>query len=185
MNSNGQTFCYLREPSAPLLEYGSPSSCGRLAPENISITVFNRLGDLPHFNPDLEGFEPPSVIDFRSQIREADGVLIASPEYAHGITGVLKNGLDWVVGSGEFVFKPVALLNASPRAVHAQEALREVLKTMDARLVDEASLIIPLPNNRITEDGILDHSELASQLSKAIALFACAIKPELCLSNSR
>ena len=87
-----------------------------LAPQDVEISVYGDLGILPHFNPDLEGFEPQSVLDFRSQLQMADGVLIASPEYAHGITGVIKNAFDWVVGSGEFVHKPVALLNASSRA---------------------------------------------------------------------
>src|ERR1700722_12969411 len=105
-----------------------------LAPPGVEIYVYPGISVLPLFNPDLEGFEPPSVIDFRSRLRASDGVLIASPEYAHGITGAMKNALDWVVGGGEFVNKPVALLNASIRAVHAQESLMEVLKTMDAHL---------------------------------------------------
>ncbi len=56
-----------------------------------------RLGDLPHFNPDLEPIEPPSVTDLRSQIAWSDGLIISSPEYAHGIPGVIKNALDWLV----------------------------------------------------------------------------------------
>ena len=71
-----------------------------LAPEGMEITLFEGLGGLPHFNPDLEGTEPPSVPDFRARLQAADGVLICSPEYAHGVPGVLKNALDWVVGSG-------------------------------------------------------------------------------------
>ncbi len=106
-----------------------------LAPEGVDINVYGDLGDLPHFNPDLEGSEPPSVIDFRARLHMSDGILISSPEYAHGVPGVLKNALDWVVGSGELVGKPVALLNASPRATHAQASLRETLTTMDARIV--------------------------------------------------
>src|SRR5690348_328025 len=74
-----------------------------LAPVDVKISLCKSLGDLPHFNPDLEGVEPASVLEFRSQLLEADGVLIASPEYMHGITGVMKNALDWIAGSGEFV----------------------------------------------------------------------------------
>lgn len=148
-----------------------------LAPQNVKISIYGDLGSLPHFNPDLEGYEPPSVMDFRAQLQMADGVLIASPEYAHGITGVMKNALDWVVSSGEFVNKPVALLNASSRAIHAQESLREILKTMDAHIVSEASKTIPLPNNKIDEAGIVSHPELSSLLRIAIASLACFIKP--------
>src|SRR5438105_3467377 len=90
-----------------------------LAPEGVEIILYDGLGDLPHFNPDLEEANLPSVMDFRARLRAADGVLISSPEYAHGVPGVMKNALDWVVGSGEFVDKPVALLNASPRSTYA------------------------------------------------------------------
>lgn len=142
-----------------------------LAPPGIEILIYGGLGTLPLFNADLEGFEPPSVHDFRAELRAARGVLIASPEYAHGITGVLKNGLDWVVGSGEFVGKPVALLNTSTRATHAQESLKEVLKTMDAQIVIDASRVIPLPY-KIDEAAILALPELSHRLRSAIASFA-------------
>jgi len=61
------------------------------------------------------------------------------PEYAHGVPGVLKNGLDWVVGSGELVDKPVTLFNASPRGTYAQASLTETLTVMSAKVVPEAS----------------------------------------------
>jgi len=114
-----------------------------LAPEGVEITLYGGLGNLPHFNPDLEGTGPPSVMDFRTRLQVSDGVLISSPEYAHGVPGVLKNALDWLVGSGEFVGKPVALLNASPRATYAQASLAETITVMSARIVDEASITMP------------------------------------------
>lgn len=98
----------------------------RLAPKRIEITVYAGRGDLPHFNPDLEGVEPASVIGFRSQIQASDGLLISSPEYAHGVPGMLKNALDWLVGSGELAGKPVALLNASPRSTYGQAVIADL-----------------------------------------------------------
>jgi len=106
------------------------------ASRDMSITVYGALVELPHFNPDLEGTEPPSVIKFRDTLRNCDGVLISSPEYAHGVPGVLKNALDWIVGSGELVDKPVALLNASPRSTYAQASLRETVTVMSGRLIE-------------------------------------------------
>lgn len=147
-----------------------------LAPEGVEITVYGGLGDLPHFNPDLEGAEPPSIMDFRAQLQMSDGVLISSPEYAHGVPGVLKNALDWVVGSGELVAKPVALLNASPRATHAQASLTETIATMDARIVASASLTVQLPSNKIDEIGIVSHPEISRVLHAAIVAFARAIE---------
>ena len=66
----------------------------KLAPPEISVTVFDDLGSLPHFNPDNEASPPAIVVRFRSQVADAEALLIASPEYAHGVTGAMKNALD-------------------------------------------------------------------------------------------
>ena len=118
-------------------------SASALAPKGVEIILYDGLAGLPHFNPDLEETLQPAVTDFRTRLQAAHGVLISSPEYAHGVPGALKNALDWVVGSGEFVDKPVALLNAAPRSTHAQASLRETLTVMTARIVAEASVAIP------------------------------------------
>ncbi len=146
-----------------------------LAPSGVEIRLYDGLNDLPHFNPDLEGAEPSAVLEFRDRLREADGVLISSPEYAHGVPGVLKNALDWVVGSGELVEKPVALLNASPRSVYAQAQLTETLTVMTARIVPEASIAIPLRGNQVDVAGILANPEVGPPLQSALAAFAQAI----------
>ena len=106
------------------------------APDGISVEIFP-LGGLPLFNPDYEQFLPASVTRFRAEVGQADAMIIASPEYAHGVSGVLKNALDWLVGSDGFAGKPVLILNAAPRARHAIAALREILATMSAQIVDE------------------------------------------------
>src|SRR5687768_3855814 len=91
-------------------------AAARIAPEDVSIVLYDGLGRLPHFNPDddREGAEPPAEVgELRRLLIKADGVLISSPEYAHGVPGVLKNMLDWLVSTGELSGKRVALLNAS------------------------------------------------------------------------
>ncbi|HEY2156531.1 MAG TPA: NAD(P)H-dependent oxidoreductase [Isosphaeraceae bacterium] len=147
-----------------------------LAPEGVEVVHFDGLGDLPHFNPDLEDAPIPAVLDFRARLREADGVLISSPEYAHGVPGVLKNALDWVVGSGELVFKPVALLNASPRSTHAQASLTETLTVMTAALVPEASVTVPLAGRKLDAEGIAADPDLGALLCSAMTGFARAIE---------
>ena len=112
----------------------------RLAPSGVSVVLCKGLGEIPLFNPDIEATNPPAVASLRAQIVAADALIIASPEYAHGITGVMKNALDWMVGCEAFVHKPVALLNASPRAVHAQASLKEIVTMMSARLVEVLQL---------------------------------------------
>ena len=149
-----------------------------IAPADVEIELYGGLGDLPHFNPDLEGAEPPAVLDFRARLRAADGVLISSPEYAHGVPGVLKNALDWVVGSGELVEKPVALLNAAPRSTHAQAQLTEILTVMTARLVAGASVAIPLTGKNLDAAGIVAHPELGSLIAAALTAFVQAVMEE-------
>jgi chromate reductase, NAD(P)H dehydrogenase (quinone) len=148
----------------------------QLAPENIEIILYQGLGELPHFNPDLEDTLLSSMTNYRESLQKSDGVLISSPEYAHGIPGVLMNALDWVVGSGEFVGKPVALFNGSPRATYAQASLLEVLTTMDARMITEASITLPLLGSGLDEAGIIAHAEFADALRLVIASFTEAIK---------
>lgn len=110
------------------------------APDGVVIELFP-LGGLPLFNPDLEIDLPAAAAHFRTVIAASDAIIIASPEYAHGISGVLKNALDWLVGCEGFAGKPVLVLNAAPRAHHAIAALRETLSTMAAQLVDSIPLI--------------------------------------------
>ncbi|MDH2433349.1 NAD(P)H-dependent oxidoreductase [Pokkaliibacter sp. MBI-7] len=118
------------------------TTLAELAPSTVRVD-FPGLGQLPLFNPDEEGLHP-QVVALEAQIAAADGLLIASPEYAHGISGVLKNALDWLVGGAGFVDKPIALFNTSPRASHAQAALRDVLTTMSGQIVERACVTLPL-----------------------------------------
>ena len=111
--------------------------------KKINIEIFEGLGLLPHFNPDIEFQDLPAVEDYRRQLKKADVVLISTPEYAHGIPGSLKNALDWVVGSGELMDKKVGLLfSSSSEALFVQEQLIEVIKTMSADIKKESCLKI-------------------------------------------
>ncbi|MDF5726788.1 MAG: NAD(P)H-dependent oxidoreductase, partial [Rhizonema sp. PD38] len=82
------------------------------------------------------------------------GLVISSPEYAHGIPGVLKNALDWLVSGEEFIGKPIALFNASPRAIYATASLTEIVTTMAGRIVPEACLTISLLGKNLDAAGI-------------------------------
>ena len=115
-----------------------------LAPSGVAVDILSP-GGLPLFNPDREADLPLAVALFRKRLAAADALIIASPEYAHGVSGVIKNALDWLVASEDFAGKPVAVLNAAPRAHHADVALREILSTMSARVVEDASITVRLP----------------------------------------
>ena len=90
------------------------------------------------------------VSDFRSQLNSSAGVVISTPEYAHGIPGALKNALDWLVASGELYEKPVALFSPSPYSLFAHASLVETLTVMMARLIPDAFInVSPVGDRRM------------------------------------
>ncbi len=147
-----------------------------LAPEASELIIYPGLGNLPHFNPDLDTADPPETVKaLRREIGLCQGVLISSPEYAHGVAGSLKNALDWLVSAPEFHGKPVALFNTAPRAIHAQAQIREILTTMSALLIDTASITLPLAGRTLDAAGIVSDSILSKQITMALAFFVAEI----------
>jgi NAD(P)H-dependent FMN reductase len=140
----------------------------RLSPATMRIVMYQEIGLLPLFNPDLEHCVPTEVVSLRTQVAQSQALLIASPEYAHGVTGVIKNALDWLVSFKAFANKPVAILNASPRAHHADEALREILKTMSANLIEKASVSISLLGSNLSEAEIANHPVISKIIVSAL-----------------
>jgi chromate reductase len=137
-------------------------AAARLAPAGCSIDIFAGIAALPLFNPDLEADLPPAVRALHAAVADCDAVLIASPEYAHGVTGVLKNALDWLVSFEGFIDKRVAIFNASPRSTHADATLREILTTMSAHIVAGACLALPLRGLNLTEQQMVDSPHAAA-----------------------
>jgi len=140
-----------------------------LAPQGVIVRRYDGVDGLPAFNPDLESTDlPVPVARLRALIGQADAIVISSPEYARGMAGALKNMLDWLVGALEFPGKPVALITTSQRAEYAPEQLRLVLTTMSARIVDEASITLPLLGRTLTAEEIAADADLSGQLRAAI-----------------
>ncbi|MGW8556268.1 NADPH-dependent FMN reductase [Streptomyces tubercidicus] len=142
------------------------------------------IGALPHFNPDLdgEGATPPApVAALRGAAASADALLVVSPEYAHGVPGVLKNALDWLVSSGECVGKPVTVITASPSPTggeHANAQLREVLRMVSGEVVTAACREIPAIGPKVdpTTERVADEATHAD-LGAAMAQLAAATAP--------
>jgi chromate reductase len=109
------------------------------APAGEQITVDDHVRRLPAFDPDLEGEGVPEVVSsFRAALARADALLIASPEYGHGMPGALKNAIDWVIGSGELYRKVVAVTGSAPgpgRGERGLRALCDTLRAVDARIL--------------------------------------------------
>lgn len=148
-----------------------------LAPEGVEIELYDGLGRLPHFNPDLDVEPaPPEVKAWREKIRAADGLLISSPEYARGIPGSFKNGLDWLVSHDGFPDKPVAFFHASERGVASQAAMHLVFSTMSARIVEEATITVPLLGKQTEAKVIAADPAMAAKIRDALNAFVKAIK---------
>jgi len=144
-----------------------------LAPAGMTIELWDGLGGLPHFNPDLDIDPlPPPVIAWRKKVAEADGLLISSPEYARGVPGSLKNALDWLVSGPEHPGKPVAFFHASERGVASQAALRLILETMGTRIVDAATITVPLLGKDTGVVEVAADPAIAEKIRGALAAYA-------------
>jgi len=153
------------------------AAAARLAPDGVEVSIFPALAELPPFNPDLDDTDPPeTVVGFRARLQACDALLISSPEYAHGVPGVLKNALDWVVGSGELMGKPIALVNASPRATRAWALLAETLTVMSARVILDASITVPVQGRTLSADDIVHDTGLSTLLRSAIEVLVDAAR---------
>jgi chromate reductase len=147
-----------------------------LAPPGMEVAFYGEraLEALPTFNPDRDGVgaEPPDEVKaLRTAISSADGVLICTPEYAHGAPGALKNALDWIVSSGELEQKSVALISAAPGGGRfAQASLTPTLEVMGARMV--ANLALVFTRKYVNADGTIASAEVTAQLRTVLDALA-------------
>lgn len=154
-------------------------AAAELAPPTVTVTLYDGLDDLPHFSPerDKENTSEP-VINLRSLLREADAVLICTPEYIHGMPGVLKNMLDWLASSGEFVDKPVGVISAGPSDMggsRAHASLSYTLSVLMAKLPEEASLIVPFVRQKIDANGHVTDLVLIQELRKLMTALVSVV----------
>jgi chromate reductase, NAD(P)H dehydrogenase (quinone) len=145
---------------------------GKIFADKINLKIYDGLANLPYFNPDLEKAKPAAeVVDFRCQIREADGVLICTPEYVFSIPGVLKNALEWTVGTNDFSGKPTALITASSSGEKAHESLFLVLKTIEAKINQDSALLISGARGKINVEGAISDVTTIKEIDLLIESF--------------
>ncbi len=154
-----------------------------VAPSSITVSLYAGLRSLPPFDPDVEmasiddpSLMPASVAAFGVALRAADAVIFSTPEYAHGLPGVLKNALDWVVGSGEFVGKRVAIFNASAYGTFAHASLLETLTVMSARVVADAAATCTTLHRSMTDMEIVADVLVAHSLTRALDMLAASVR---------
>ena len=148
----------------------------RLSPHHI--TIFKGIDELPHFNPDLDiEPAPEKIAAFRQQLREADAILICTPEYAMGVPGTLKNAIDWIVSSCEFSHKPTALITASSLGQKAHASLLETLKIIETRITDDTQLVISHIKTKISFNGEITDVITLESVKKVLLALDTLITP--------
>ena len=150
-----------------------------LKPEGMTISLAD-FRDLPLYSDEIDGDATPEVVrSFKAQIRGADGILIASPEYNFSIPGGLKNAIDWVsrgpvAMKNDFANKPVAILGASGGLLgtaRMQYHLRQVLGALDAHLLNKPEVMISQAPSKFDASGKLTDDATREVLKKQLAAF--------------
>ncbi|HET9984912.1 MAG TPA: NADPH-dependent FMN reductase [Longimicrobiales bacterium] len=120
-----------------------------LAPDGMTIEVYDRLREIPPYDQDQDAAgQPEVVLDLKRRIREADALLIATPEYNYGIPGVLKNAIDWASRPPKdtpLAEKPAAIMGASVGiggTIRAQLALRQAFLFTNTHPVQKPEVIV-------------------------------------------
>lgn len=132
---------------------------------------------LPPFTPDQADDAPEPVLAFRAALGAADAILIATPEYAMGIPGMLKNAIDWTVGSCEFAHKPTALITCTARGEIAHPAMIEVLRVLDAELTDATTLLMAQNRAKLRADGTFIDITAEQSVRHLIEALASTLSP--------
>lgn len=128
-----------------------------LSTEIFEVTIFEKLDQLPHFNPDLEA--PAEIIELRNQVEAADGVIICTPEYVFSLPGSLKNAIEWCVSTTVFSNKSVGLITASASGEKGHESLQLIMSTLEATFDQETTLLIRGIKGKIDAEGEITDPE--------------------------
>lgn len=152
-----------------------------VAPAGTTHSFYESILSLPLFSPDSDAQDSnvaPAVAALRGQLHTADAVLLATPEYAYGMPGSLKNALDWLVSAGSFYGKPTAVLSAAPSengGARARAGLLLTLQALGAAVVPAASFPVPLVRNKLNAAGTVPDAAFAAQLQAAVAALVAAV----------
>lgn len=153
-----------------------------LAPDGMSIDIYEGLGDIPHYNDDVKnaGF-PDNVQSLVDQIAAADAVLIVTPEYNYSIPGVLKNAIDWASRGDPQPFKnkPVLIMGAAAGVLgtaRAQYDLRRCFIFLEGHVMNRPEVFVGAAHTKFDEDGTLTDAPTADFVKQALGAFAAWVK---------
>jgi chromate reductase len=153
-------------------------AAAELAPPELAIVRYG-LAEIPVYNADVETQgEPAGVAALRAAVRDADALLIASPEYNYGIPGVLKNAIDWISrppGRSPLQRKPVAIMGASQGGsgtMRMQPQLRLTLQALEMYAMPKPEVLVPFCRDKFDDVGRLTDEKTREQLSRFLTAFA-------------
>jgi Predicted flavoprotein len=148
-----------------------------LLPDEVEYIIYNEIATIPLF--DDNNVTPPAVANFRNQINAADGIIICSPEYAFGVSGVLKNALDWTVSSGDFLDKPVAIITAALSGEKAHDSLLQICDALAAKVIEGATLRIPFIRTKINLHGEITDDTTIEEIRQVLNVFLSNMSQEI------
>lgn len=147
-----------------------------VARDRFVLVPYPSIKALPHFDPDEDiDPAPQAVAHFRALVRDADGVLICTPEYAMGVPGSLKNALDWLVSSSGLSGKPVMVVTASLDGEKAHASLLATLGMIEAVLSYETSVHIPFARTKVDAQGTFTDPGTSATIARSVAAFAARL----------
>jgi chromate reductase len=153
-----------------------------LAPEGMSIEIFDLIG-VPLYNGDVEAEgDPEAVVQLKQAIRDADGVLMATPEYNHGVAAVIKNAVDWASRpprAAPLGGKPVAILGASPGTTgtaRGQSQLRQAFEFTNSYAMPQPEILVGQAHEKFDAEGRLTDESTRRHLESFLAAFAAWIR---------
>jgi chromate reductase len=164
------------------LNRGLLRAAAELAPDEVSIDVFD-LAPVPLYNGDVEAAgDPESVAALKAAIRAADGVLFVTPEYNHGVPGVMKNALDWASrppASAALNGKPVGIIGASPGqtgSARGQSQLRQAFEFTNSYCMPQPEILVFRAHEKFDGDGRLIDEQTRKHLARYVAALAAWIR---------
>jgi chromate reductase len=149
----------------------------------MSFTAAPPVINLPHYDFDLQSASGPaaSAMELAVAIREADAVIIASPEYNYSVPGVLKNALDWIsrVPNQPLIKKPVLIQSVSNGMLggsRMQYHLRQILVSLDARVFSKPEVMVGMAASKFDETGNLTDEATQSLIRTQLTAFLAFVK---------
>jgi len=156
-----------------------------IAPQDVVMEVFD-LDGIPLFNQDIEKTPPAAVVEFKQKIRNADALLIATPEYNYSVSGVLKNAIDWAsrpYGDNALLDKPVAIMSASTGmfgGARAQYHLRQSFVYLNMHPVNKPEVMLPLAAQNVNAEGKLTNEQTRTVIRQLIDALVARTKQLNC-----